>query len=70
MHRILIVLALALLLVGCTGQGGGVSGQPVSAGGGGAAESAGASGATAGTASAACGESFGPLSELDITSVS
>ncbi len=38
--------------------------------GGGAAESAGASGSSAGTASAACGDSFGPLAELDITSVS
>jgi hypothetical protein len=71
MLRILIVFALAVVLVGCTGQGGGASGQPVdSASGGGAAESAGASGSSAGTASAACGDSFGPLAELDITSVS
>ena len=36
----------------------------------GAAESAGASGVGAGSASAACGESFGPLAEMEITSVS
>jgi hypothetical protein len=77
MYRFLIVLVLAGLMVACTDQGDSASDQPLgsaasvgAAGSGGAEASAGASGASAGSASAPCGESFGPLAELDVTTVS
>jgi hypothetical protein len=75
MSRFLVALTLVGLLVACDNQGDvetsgasqptGSAGAPASAG-----ASAGASGGASGNASAACEESFAPLAEMEISSMS
>lgn len=71
MHRLMSVVALAALLVGCTGQETAQSDEPTT---GSAAASADAPGGDAGSpsgeASAACAEAFAPIAELEVTSLS
>lgn len=77
MFRLILVLAVAGLLVACTGQnaggGNGSAGAEASTGAASSPDaSADASGAagTSGGATAECTEAFGPVAEMDVTTLS
>lgn len=71
MKKLVMLVALAGLLIGCTTQGDGdTDGSVPAAASGTAGSSADASGEASGTASAACAEAFAPLAEQEITSTS
>ena len=67
MKRVFIGLALVGLLAACTTQGDGTTTEPLGSAPMGSAE---ASGPVMGDASAACEESFAPIADMEVASVS